>query len=90
MGTPRTDERAILLHTLWKIWDDDNVELLFALDEYTVEGNFKVWEAGVREACARYKITEADTREAVIRVNVAPIEAAFREVQTTGEVVADA
>jgi hypothetical protein len=74
------------LHTLWKIWDDDNVELLFALDEYTVEQNWEAWEDGCKAARDRYKITEADTREVLIDVPYKPIVAVFQPVQIEGEI----
>lgn len=74
------------LHTLWKIWDDDNVELLFALDEYTVEQNWEAWEEGCKAARERYGITEADTREIIIAIPHAPIVAAFHPIEIKGEI----
>ena len=76
------------LWTLWKIWDDNNVELLFALDEYTVEGNWEAWEKGVKDACEGYKITEADTRIVKINIDAAPIAALFEPVEIAGVVEA--
>lgn len=75
------------LHTLWKIWDGDNVELLFALDEYTVENNFEAWDEGVKKACEDYKITEGDTRIVLVEVPAAPIVAAFRPIKVKGTLV---
>ena len=74
------------LHTLWKMWDDDNVELLFALDEYTVENNLDAWWEGVNAACERYKIALADTREVIVTVPHEPIARAFLPVEVDGGV----
>lgn len=77
------------IQTLWKMWDDENVELLFALDEYTVENNWEAWQDGVTAACEQYKIVEADTRVVLIEINYAPIAAAFRETEITGTIVVE-
>lgn len=56
------------IRTLWKIWDDDGLELLFALDDNTVAENYEAWETGREAARVRYGITDADMREVAITV----------------------
>jgi hypothetical protein len=75
------------LHTLWKLWDDDLPELLFALDEYTVEANYGAWVEGCAAACKRYGIVEGlDTREVIVHVGRKPIVEAFQAVEVSGSV----
>lgn len=75
------------LHTLWKMWDDGGVELVFALDEYTAEQNWQAWQDGVTAACKRYGITPADLREVVISVPEQPIIDAFRATEVAGQII---
>lgn len=76
--------------TLWKQWDDDGLELLFALDNNTVAENWEAWDAGCKAARDRYGITEVDTREVIITVNAAPIVAAFEPAETIGRITSPA
>lgn len=73
--------------TLWKAWDDDSLELLFAVDEYTSTENPGVWEEGVKAALDRYKIVEADTRVVTIKFDGRPIEALFNPLEIGGLVL---
>jgi hypothetical protein len=75
------------IRTLWKTWDDDDLELLFALDDETTATNWQAWEDGCKAARVRYGIGEVDTREAIIHVPHGPIAALFEvpEIQGTVE-----
>lgn len=81
------------LQTLWKCWNEDgndnNVELLFALDEYTVENNYEAWTEGVKAACAAYGIEESETRVAYIEIDLNAIAVLFAPAQTTGRVMSE-
>lgn len=74
------------IRTLWKSWDDDSVELLFALDDETTSINWGAWTSGCEVARARYGITEVDTREVLIDVPYGPIAALFEVPEVKGTV----
>lgn len=75
------------IHTLWKTWDDDSLELLFALDEYTVEQNWDAWQEGCKAARERYGIQEVDTREVIVSVPHKAILDAFMVPEVYGRIV---
>lgn len=74
------------IHTLWKLWDHESLELLFALDEGTIEENWDAWVDGCKAARERYGLTEADTREVIITVSYESVLGAFLASETTGTV----
>lgn len=76
------------VHTLWKMWDDEGIELLFAADEHVVEANWEYWEHGCKAAREKYGIQPEDTREVVIDVPYSEIAATFYPPELPATVVA--
>lgn len=74
------------IKTLWKMWDDDAVELLYALDEGTLLVNPDYWAVGYAAALERYRIAAEDVREVWVTVPLANIQAAFDSPEVTGAV----
>jgi len=74
------------IRTLWKSWDDDSVELLFALDDETTATNWQAWEDGCKAGRARYGIQPEDTREVIIHVPYGQIARLFAVPEITGKV----
>lgn len=74
------------LHTLWKQWDDGEIELVFALDEHTVEQNWEAWQKGVDEVCKRYGIPESDMRTVIVTINETQVAATFEAPTIPGTI----
>jgi hypothetical protein len=75
------------IHTLWKQWDDDEVELIFALDDGTLSENYAAWEEGCEAALTRYGIQPEDTRHLIVEFPGAAIYNAFEVPWSRGIVV---
>lgn len=72
------------IRTLWKIWDDDALECIAAMDDEVTANDWDRWEKACAAAREVYGIQPEDTREVVIDVPYEPIAALFEVPTVTG------
>jgi hypothetical protein len=67
----------MLIHTLWKQWEGEAVELVGALDDSTFVENDQAWADCIASACKRYGCDKSELRYLIYEVDGEAIYKAF-------------